>query len=217
MDIKKMLTCNPVLGCSIGCPYCYARRLDTRFRFTPDFSVPTIMPRALKKIHTRVPTSIFMTSMSDLSGWPLDWRSEVFEEIRKWNRNQYLFLTKRPMLVENLDCRDLKNVYIGVTVTNRADTKRIQEMKSNIKAANYWVCFEPLHGDPGILNLRGLSFIIIGPESGNRSGKIVPQTTWIESVVRQADAQGVPVWMKDSTLDIVGESGFRQDPLPVWG
>lgn len=212
--LGRIETCNPVLGCNIGCPYCYASRLNTRFHFTPDFRVPTIMPNAIKKIHSIRPKTLFMTSMSDLSGWPINWRNEVFSEIERYPRNSYMFLTKRPDLVEDLDCRSMKNVWIGVTITSKADISRIQKMKQNIKSSGYWLCIEPLHGDLGAINLSGIDFIILGAETGNRAGKIIPKAEWIFSIVAQADKYKVPVLMKESLLPIIGEKNFREDWIP---
>ena len=38
---------NIVVGCTIGCPYCYARNNCRRFHITDDFSVPEYMERKL--------------------------------------------------------------------------------------------------------------------------------------------------------------------------
>ena len=205
-------TCNPVVGCDIGCSYCYARRLNTRFKIVPDFSKPTIKPTALKKIHTRLPKSFLMTSMSDLSGWPVDWREEVFAEMKQYPRNTYLFLTKRPEKI-HLDIRAQRNVWMGVTVTAKGDLKRITQMKQNMKASNYFITFEPLHGDLGKIDLRGIGWIVIGAETGNRAGRVIPKKDWVLKIVEEADKLGIPVWMKDSLYPIVGPENFRQDKL----
>lgn len=213
-DLLSLIqTCNPVYGCSIGCPYCYARRLNTRFKITPDFSIPTIMPKALDKIHTRMPHAFLMTSMSDFSGWPIEWRTKVFEEMKKYPKNTYLFLTKRPELI-SIDCRDQRNVYLGVTITGKTDVARIQKMKQTMKAANYFVTIEPLHNDVGKIDLTGISYLFVGAETGNRAGKPIPKKEWVDNIVSQADKAGCGVWMKDSLLSIVGEKDFRQDKFP---
>ena len=43
---------NIVVGCTIGCPYCYARNNCRRFHITDDFSVPEYMERKLRIIDT---------------------------------------------------------------------------------------------------------------------------------------------------------------------
>ena len=46
---------NIVVGCTIGCPYCYARNNCRRFHITDDFSVPEYMERKLRIIDTSRP------------------------------------------------------------------------------------------------------------------------------------------------------------------
>ena len=58
---------------------------------------------------------------------------------------------------------------------------------------------------------NGLKWIILGAETGNRKGKIVPELSWIRAIVRQADSAGIPVFMKDSLKNIVPKEEFRTD------
>jgi hypothetical protein len=55
--------------------------------------------------------------------------------------------------------------------------------------------------------------IIIGAETGNRKGKVIPKREWIDDIVREADKRGLAVFMKNSLKDIMGVD-FRQDKLP---
>jgi hypothetical protein len=50
-----------------------------------------------------------------------------------------------------------------------------------------------------------------GAETGNRKGKIIPKREWIDNIVRAADEAGVPVFMKDSLIPIVGEENMRRE------
>jgi len=207
----RVKTVNPVYGCSLNppCPYCYMQSMNRRFHITPDFSVPTEMPQALEKFNTRIPTNFFFTSASDMADYTPEYRDIVFDTMLKYHRNSYLFLTKRPKKC-NFDCT-LANIWAGVTITSSGDKSRLQDIKNVCQANHYWVCFEPVLGDIGQINLDKVDWIVIGAETGNRVGKVVPQKDWIINIVNQAKKKGIPLYMKDSLFDIVGKDEFLQE------
>lgn len=215
MKITKIEWCdctiNPVIGCKRGCPYCYARRMNNRFNWTPDFSIPQFFSERLKQIKGKKPKSIFMDSMSDIEFWTNKWIEEILCAIHKNPQHNYIFLTKSSALPYNLFYKqtfeDSKNLFFGKTVTIN---KQI-EFTDNYNFD--FLSIEPLHGP---LNLRikkkvRLKQIIIGAETGNRKDKIIPKKEWIDSIVKQADEYGVRVFMKDSLIPIVGEENMRRD------
>lgn len=75
-----------------------------------------------------------------------------------------------------------------------------------------FISFEPLLMD--IFNIRHVNirkqWFIIGAETGKRKGKIKPEREWIEHILRDADESHVPVFMKESVRDIMGDD-FRQE------
>lgn len=56
-----------------------------------------------------------------------------------------------------------------------------------------------------------VEWIIIGAETGNRKNKVVPELEWIKKIVLLADTEGIPVFMKDSLIPIVGEKNMRRE------
>ena len=207
--VKLIKMFNPVNGCNIGCPYCYARKINNRFHIIPDFNVPTFQENRLEQLYKKKGQVYLITSMSDFSGWKPDWRVKIFKVLAENPQHSYTILTKRPELIHfetNLD-----NVWIGVSVTCGNDLKRIATLKKNIKCRHYCVTFEPLHGDCGEMDLTDIESIFIGAETGNRKGKIKPQKEWVMNIVKQANALRIPVCMKMSLRDIVGADNWMQD------
>ena len=89
-----------------------------------DFADPEFFPGKLKMMEKKRPQNFLLTGMSDLSGWKPEWRDEVFAKIRENPQHQFLFLTKRPDLLD-FDT-DLENAWFGVTVTRKAELWRKQ-------------------------------------------------------------------------------------------
>ncbi len=155
------------------------------------------------------PRNLLLTGMSDPSGWRPEWWEQIFSAIRANPQHQYLFLTKRPDLLQ-LETGS-ENVWFGVTVTRRSELWRIEALKANIRAAHYHVTFEPLFDDPGEADLSGLDRIVIGTMTGTQRRKFPTAPEWAASLTGQAHALGIPVFMKEDLAPILGEERMVQE------
>lgn len=106
---------------------------------------------------------------------------------------------------------DDENVWMGVTVTRSSEKRRIDDLKKNIKARHYHVTFEPLFDDIGEIDFEGIDWIVIGTETGNRKGKSYSRPEWVLSIAEQAKAHGIPVFMKEDLLPIMGDERMIQE------
>ena len=89
--------------------------------------------------------------------------------------------------------------------------QQISILKKNVKAKHYHITFEPLFEDVGTVDLEDVDWVVIGAETGNRKGKIIPQKDWIMNIVRQAKDKNISITMKTSLIDIVGKENFIQE------
>ena len=199
---------NLVIGCTIGCPYCYARNNVKRYHMIDDFEKPEFYPNKLRMMEKERPQNFLLTGMSDLAGWKQEWQKQVFAKISENPQHQFLFLLKRPDLLD-IDT-DLENAWFGVTVTRKSELWRIDALRKNVRARHYHVTFEPLFDDPGDVDLHGIEWIVVGTITGAQSWKIHTEPRWAHSLVNQANALGIPAFMKEDLVPIIGEDNMVQ-------
>lgn len=200
---------NLVIGCTIGCSYCYARNNVRRFHMTEDFSRPEYFPGKLKLMDRKRPRNLLLTGMSDFSDWDPEWREEVFARIGQNPQHQYIFLTKRPEKVRF--STELDNVWFGVTVTSGKEKGRIKAMREHIRAKHYQVSFEPMFDNIGEVDFTGIEWIVVGTETGRRKGKSESKQEWVWNLTNQAHSRGIPVFMKEDLLPVMGEAQMIQE------
>ncbi len=166
------------------------------------------MPAQKKK-----PANIFVCSMADLFGdWvPDSWIEEVFKACDAAPWHNFLFLTKNPRRYSQLAASgDLPpEHWYGFTITGTEEPP--EQLYSNWQT---FVSIEPLLAMPdlGFLKYDNLTWIIIGAQTGPGAKQNQPKREWVQSIVDECRKEGVPLFMKDSLLEIWEDSLIREYP-----
>lgn len=213
--IKSLIqNMNLVIGCTIGCSYCYARNNVRRFHMIDDFEKPEYFPGKLRLMEKKRPQNFLLTGMSDFALWEPEWREEIFAKMSQNPQHQYLFLTKRPEMIRFSTALD--NAWFGVTVTASKEKERIQTLREHIRGGHYHVTFEPMFDNIGDVDLSGVEWVVIGTETGRRKNKSVSRPEWVWNLTDQAKALGIPVFMKEDLLPVMGDDQMIQDLPPAF-
>jgi protein gp37 len=180
-------TWNPVVGCKRGCSYCYAKRMNDRFKWVDDFSKPQLFPKRLNQPYEiRKPSKIFVGSMTDFCYVDRDVTRSILDVCRRCSWHEFMFLTKSPSFYQLLDIP--RNVWIGCTMTGLEGYKQ-QELYDHLVTASIeqerslkmFVSVEPILGPIAFdFSERALDLIIVGAMTGPNS--IEPKKEWIESI-----------------------------------
>ena len=211
---------NPVVGCTFNCSYCYARKLNDRFKWIDNWNEPKFYPERLRQLSMKKPQNIFMNSMSDIADWEEEWINEVYEAIKNNSQHNYLFLTKRMYDIyygadRFSDLFDMANVWLGLTVTKNVDLGDDLETLISFKNLDckVFLSIEPIHEKIDYHDFKGVDWIIVGAETGKRKGKIVPHSIWVDNLENANLFEGIPLFYKESMNSIVGEENmFREFP-----
>jgi len=162
--------------------------------------------------HWKEPSTVFVNSMSDLfhEGVPFHFISRVLEVITKTPQHTYLVLTKRAQRMrEALGPRGTgfyaaegpvpcpqPNLWLGVSVENAQAAEMRVGWLQRSPAAVRFLSVEPLLEavDLDAHLLEDINWVIVGGESGPRSRPC--NVEWIRSVVAQAQAASIPIFVK---------------------
>ena len=203
-------TWNPVTGCTKitrGCDNCYAERFAERWRGIPGhpyeqgFDLRLWPCRLEIPSRWRMPRLIFVNSMSDLfhKRIPRDFTDRVFDQMETVDRHIYQVLTKRSSLMRDYLRNRYRNsaapehIWCGVSVEDRDSAARIRHLQSTPATVRF-LSIEPLLGDVGMVDLHGISWVIVGGESGPHARPL--EEDWVCSIRDQCDHQGIPFFFK---------------------
>ena len=205
--------------------YDYGRNAPYPYEFDPTFHKYRLNEYQNKKCR-----NIFVCSMADLFGeWvPMEWIREVFNACREAEQHRYIFLTKNPSRLRELEADgelpDLPNFWYGSTVETYPDGPAencwnalfIPSDDYGLVRAHTFVSIEPILGDfnsQGITN--NVDWVIVGAETGLRAGKVTPERRWIENLVILCEIAETPLFMKDSLRELMGDDFKQEFPWEV--
>ena len=178
-------TWNPVTGCtkvSRGCDNCYAERFAERFRgvaghpFEMGFDLTLREERLQQPLLWKRPRRVFVNSMSDLfhKEVPWDFVDRVFDVMERADWHVYQVLTKRSSLMRDyLRVRygasiAPDHIWCGVSVEDSSALVRVRHLQESPVSLRF-LSMEPLLDRVGLFDVSGISWIIVGGESGPRA------------------------------------------------
>ena len=204
-------TWNPVRGCtkvSPGCKHCYAETFAERFRgvqghpYELGFDLRLVPEKLGEPLRWRQPRRIFVNSMSDLfhEGVPDEYVVRVAAVMEKATWHTYQVLTKRAERLRALLSTRLRSaaaaphIWWGVSVEDRKyGLPRLKELQA-APARVRFLSIEPLLEDLGALDLDGISWVIVGGESGRGARAMRPE--WVRGIHAECRQARVPFFFK---------------------
>lgn len=180
-------------------------------------------PQKIKK-----PQTIFVCSMADLFGeWvPDEWIETVFDACERAPQHRYLFLTKNPAKYSEIRTnasrsisisRTLRDqIWLGATATTQGQyNKASSALEDADQTVNTFLSIEPI-SEPISESGYGIdcfaNWVIVGAETGNRKDKVIPEKKWIDDIVQECRAVSVPIFMKESLRELMGDDFIQEFP-----
>ena len=203
-------TWNPVTGCTKitrGCDNCYAERIAERFRGTPGhpfengFDLTLRPERVSQPLSWKRPRMIFVNSMSDLfhKDIPTDFIDRVFDTMEQAEHHVFQVLTKRSSLMRDYlrgrygSKLAPRHIWCGVSVEDHRATARIRHLQE-APIATRFLSIEPLLGPVGGIDIGGISWVIVGGESGPSARPLNPE--WVLEVRNLCEHKEIPFFFK---------------------
>ena len=203
-------TWNPVTGCTKvtrGCDNCYAERFAERFRgtlghhFESGFDLTLRPERLSQPLRWKRPRMIFVNSMSDLfhKDIPKDFIDRVFDTMEAADRHVFQVLTKRSSVMRDYLRHRYgseltpRHIWCGVSVEDEMATARVQHLQKAPVLVRF-LSIEPLLGPVGDMDIEGISWVIVGGESGPKARPM--KLPWVLDIRDLCAREGVPFFFK---------------------
>ncbi|HET8638121.1 MAG TPA: phage Gp37/Gp68 family protein [Acidobacteriaceae bacterium] len=213
-------TFNPWVGCtkiSPACDHCYAevwaKRTgqaslwagERRRTSEANWQKPIKWDRDAARDGVR--RKVFCASLADVfdNQVPDRWREDLWHRIDQTKHLDWLLLTKRPQNIAKMlpDVRTgvpawgsgWPNVWLGTTVENREEQRRIDWLRSIPAVVRFLSC-EPMLAEI-TPDLSGVHWVICGGESGGAARFMMPG--WARGLERHCREAGVAFFMKQMT------------------
>ena len=144
---------------------------------------------------------IFVNSMSDLfhKDVPTKFIDNVFDTMEEADWHTFQILSKRsPLMRDYLRRRYGSNlmprhIWCGVSVEDNRAAARIQHLQESPISIRF-LSIEPLLGPIGNIDIEGISWVIVGGESGPNARPMKPH--WVFGVRDLCERKKVPFFFK---------------------
>lgn len=163
------------------------------------------------------PRNIFVCSMADLFGdWvPDDTIKKVFDACMEAPQHRYLFLTKNPMRYVQLTqagiLQKCNNFWYGTSIPTPDTPYWWSDEHNNF--ASVEPILEPFDFNNKVIgDVYVPGWIIVGAETGNRKGKVIPKKDWLDGIMKGREKYGYAVFMKESLREIMGADFIQEYP-----
>lgn len=139
--------------------------------------------------------------MSDLfhKDIPVEFIDKVFDTMEAADHHVFQVLTKRSSLMKNYLLRRYRqtvapqHIWCGVSVEDHVATARIRHLRKAPVAVRF-LSIEPLLGPVGAIDLRGISWVIVGGESGPKARPM--KMHWVLDIRDNCRRAGVHFFFK---------------------
>lgn len=205
-DGKRGWTCRVKSPC---CTNCYAQAMnlwvgtnlpfDTKSLGQVDILLNELELADLRRSRNEI---VFVNDMTDSFDWsfmPQEHIRRGMDVLESNEYSQFLLLTKCPanmaqFFTERWENRArYRHIWHGTSVGCRRDLHWIDDLRQ-VPSHIRFLSVEPLIEDLGTLNLDGISWVIIGGESGNGAREL--HVDWVRRIIRQCKEANVRIFVK---------------------
>jgi len=207
---------NPIVGCGKSCSYCWARKMNKRFKWIEDWNKPQFFEERLEDpLKYKKPCRILTCFCGDMfsDNVPSIWTKQVLKII-SMSQHTHILLTKFPQNLHKFNL-NLSNIWIGMTIVNNFDWSRVPYLVT-VEAGVRFVSLEPFIVEPpeylntylDIINaFSNLDWIIIGAQTNPFKCVKVGSIFY---VIKSAELVKIPIFLKNNLKAVLNKEIIRQ-------